>query len=107
MPRLLNFEDVRSTLRIVERIIDVGDLHACRLTAANVDDRVPVPALLARLTGKVFGELWWSKVKTALRTRAARTQESLELAWSDALASVTASDTHHWFAHCGYCTEPN
>jgi transposase len=52
-------------------------------------------------------ELCWSKVKTILRTLAARTREALELAWPDALASVTASDARHWFAHCGYCTEPN
>jgi transposase len=52
-------------------------------------------------------ELCWSKVKTALRTRAARTRESLELAWSEALASVTSSDARHWFSHCGYCTAPN
>lgn len=52
-------------------------------------------------------ELCWSNVKTALRARAARTREALELAWTDALASVTDSDARHWFAHCGYCTAPN
>jgi transposase len=52
-------------------------------------------------------ELCWSKVKTALRTRAARTREALELAWTETLASVTASDALHWFAHCGDCTAPN
>ena len=52
-------------------------------------------------------ELCWSKVKTVLRTRAARTREALELAWTEALASVTPSDARHWFAHCGYGTEPN
>lgn len=51
-------------------------------------------------------ELCWSKVKAALRTRAARTREALELAWTDVLASVTASDARHWFAHCGYRTAP-
>ena len=51
-------------------------------------------------------ELCWSKMKTHLRARAARTREALELAWTDALASVTASDARHWFAHCGYCTAP-
>jgi hypothetical protein len=35
---------------------DVGVLLACQLTAADVDDRLPVPALVARLTGKVFGD---------------------------------------------------
>jgi transposase len=51
-------------------------------------------------------ELCWSKAKTILRTRAARTREVLELAWTDAVASVTPSDARHWFAHCGYCTAP-
>ena len=52
-------------------------------------------------------ELCWSKVKTILRARAARTHEALDLAWTDALRSVTSSDARHWFAHCGYCTVPN
>jgi hypothetical protein len=42
------------TLHLV--INDVGDLLACRLTVANVDDRVPVPALMAKMHGKVFGD---------------------------------------------------
>lgn len=37
-------------------INDVGELLACRLTVANVDDRVPVPALVAEVRGKVFGD---------------------------------------------------
>jgi Transposase DDE domain len=37
-------------------INDVGDLLACRLTAANVDDRVPVPTLVDGVIGKVFGD---------------------------------------------------
>jgi hypothetical protein len=37
-------------------INDVGELLACRLTVANVDDRVPVPALVAKIRGKVFGD---------------------------------------------------
>ena len=37
-------------------INDVGELLACRLTAANVDDRVPVPLLVEHLYGKVFGD---------------------------------------------------
>ena len=34
----------------------IGELLACRLTVANVDDRVPVPALVAKVKGKVFGD---------------------------------------------------
>ena len=35
---------------------DCGDLLACHLTAANVDDRTPVPALTAGVTGKLIGD---------------------------------------------------
>ena len=37
-------------------INDLGELVACCLTAANVDDRKPVPHLLQGLRGKVFGD---------------------------------------------------
>jgi len=37
-------------------INDIGELLACRLTLANVDDRQPVPHLLHGLHGKVFGD---------------------------------------------------
>jgi hypothetical protein len=37
-------------------INDLGELVACCLTAANVDDRKPVPHLLHGLHGKVFGD---------------------------------------------------
>lgn len=35
---------------------DRGELLAARLTAGNVDDRVPVPKLVQRLWGKLFGD---------------------------------------------------
>jgi Transposase DDE domain len=37
-------------------INDVGELLACRLTTANVDDRVPVPTLVTGVAGKIFGD---------------------------------------------------
>jgi hypothetical protein len=37
-------------------INDLGEIVACCLTAANVDDRKPVPHLLHGLHGKVFGD---------------------------------------------------
>jgi hypothetical protein len=37
-------------------INDTGELLACQLTAANVDDRVPAPRLLKAVRGKVFGD---------------------------------------------------
>lgn len=35
---------------------DRGELLACRLTPANTDDRVPVPRLVERVWGKLFGD---------------------------------------------------
>jgi DDE family transposase len=35
---------------------DRGELLAARLTAGNVDDRVPAPKLVQRLWGKLFGD---------------------------------------------------
>jgi hypothetical protein len=37
-------------------INDMGEVLACYLTPANVDDRRPVPRLVRRLQGKVFGD---------------------------------------------------
>jgi transposase len=47
-------------------------------------------------------ELMWSKVKSLLRTAAARTHSALLPAIAQALAAVTAADAKNWFAHCGY-----
>lgn len=44
----------------------------------------------------------WSKLKTLLRTAAARTKEALEAALAEALDQITTADAHGWFAHCGY-----
>jgi transposase len=48
----------------------------------------------------------WSKLKTRLRARAARTVEALETELGPALATITAQDARGWFRHCGYST-PN
>lgn len=47
-------------------------------------------------------ERCWSKLKTALRAAKARTREALEAAIKQAIATVTESDAHAWFKHCGY-----
>ena len=49
-------------------------------------------------------EQMWSKVKEHLRNAKARTQQALEEAITDALASVTPQDAQHWFENCGYVT---
>jgi hypothetical protein len=58
-------------------INDVGDLLACRLTAANVDERVPVPALVKRVTGKVFWRIGAISHKPYLLTSLRRASNSL------------------------------
>lgn len=47
-------------------------------------------------------ELAFSKLKTHLRTAAARTREALRTALDAALAWITAQDAQNWFDHCGY-----
>ena len=49
-------------------------------------------------------EEMWSKVKTALRAAAARTEEALYQAVAQALGTVTTEDAQGWFRHCGYGT---
>lgn len=48
----------------------------------------------------------FSKLKTGLRRRKARTREALEEAIAQELLTVTSQDAHGWFEHCGYvCSE--
>jgi transposase len=44
----------------------------------------------------------WSKLKTRLRARAARTLATLEAELGPALATITSQDAHGWFRRCGY-----
>ena len=47
-------------------------------------------------------ENMWSKVKTHLRSTAARTESDLLKAIGSALKTITRQDATNWFAHCGY-----
>jgi len=44
----------------------------------------------------------WSKLKTCLRSAAARTMEALQAALAEVIDCITAQDAHGYFAHCGY-----
>ena len=44
----------------------------------------------------------WSKVKTHLRSRAARSYEALDEALTERLLKVTVENAQSWFKHCGY-----
>ena len=44
----------------------------------------------------------WSKLKTALRQRKARTRRTLERALTVLLPTISGSDARAWFHHCGY-----
>jgi transposase len=47
----------------------------------------------------------WSKVQTGLRKAKARLREALDSAITDVLATVTQTDAHGWFRHCGYAVQ--
>jgi transposase len=44
----------------------------------------------------------WSKLKTLLRGRKARTREALDQALTHLIPTIRPSDARGWFAHCGY-----
>ena len=44
----------------------------------------------------------FSKLKTGLRRRKARTREALEEALAQELLTITSQDASGWFEHCGY-----
>jgi transposase len=48
----------------------------------------------------------WSKLKTKLRTCAARSCEALQEALHEAVDWITSQDARNWFDHCGYHTQP-
>jgi transposase len=48
----------------------------------------------------------WSKLKTRLRAKAARTLDALDAELGPALTTITAQDAQSWFRLCGYGT-PN
>jgi transposase len=47
-------------------------------------------------------EQCWSKIKTFLRKKKARTRRALEAAIKQALTTITEADAKAWFNHCGY-----
>jgi transposase len=49
----------------------------------------------------------WSKLKTLLRSAAARTKEALETALSELIGRITTADAHGFFQHCGYAPTAN
>mgnify|MGYP002780064886 CR=1 FL=1 len=50
-------------------------------------------------------ELCWSKLKTLLRAKAARTYETLLEAIGTAIKQITAADARNWIGHCGYVSQ--
>src|ERR671938_287889 len=44
----------------------------------------------------------WSKMKTQLRAKEARTTEVLDAELRPALDAITPQDAQGWFRHCGY-----
>lgn len=49
----------------------------------------------------------WSKIKTALRTVAARTLDALDEALPAVLDTISPQDAKGWFRHCGYAAAPS
>jgi transposase len=76
-----------------------GSREAIERTGAQVVSLPPYSPDLSPL------EPCWSKLTTAWRTAKARTREALDRAIAEALATITLSDAHGWFHHCGYALQ--
>jgi transposase len=123
----LGFDELRAAMRVPGAVdgdaglIFTKDVLAPRLRPGNIVvlDNVPthkmaaIEEALTAVDAKVnflppdspaFSpiENCWSKVKPFLRRVAARTQQDLDAALSQALAMITGDDIKGWFAHCGY-----
>jgi hypothetical protein len=47
------------------------------------------------------------QVKNELRSRAARTLESLQATVEEAMQTITTENARGWFKHCGYSLTPD
>ena len=128
----LGFEELRAAMSVPGAVdgdaclVFIKDVLAPRLRPGNIVvlDNVPthkmtaIAEALTAVDAKVKFlppyapdlspiEHCWSKLKTFLRSVAARTRADLEVALSQALALITGDDIKGWFAHCGYGDAPN
>lgn len=51
-------------------------------------------------------ELCWSKIKGIMRSEAARSSETLDVAITKAINEITDENALNWFNHCGLFLEP-
>jgi transposase len=88
-----------------------GDIVVLDNLAAHKGDRVKQLIEAAGATLKPLPpyspdfspiEECWSKLKTILRSRAARTRQSLEQAITEAILAISNTDAIGWFRHCGF-----
>ena len=77
--------------------------------AATVHAAIRAAGLEPRLLPRYSPDLnpiepCWSKIKTLLRAKAARSLDELDRALPPVLDAVTPEDARGWFRLCGYCT---
>ena len=83
--------------------------HLKAHTVQNVEPLITATGAILQYLPRYSPELspiehCWSKMKTVLRSIAARTRETLIQGVKKALEEVTENDAKGWFKHCGYCT---
>jgi transposase len=105
-------------LAYLDRVL-VPELRRCKPDATVVMDNLrphKAKAVAARLEQAGLGLLYlpryspdlspiepgWSKLKTRLRAKAARTIDALDAELGPALDAITPQDAAGWFRHCGY-----
>jgi transposase len=104
------FVDGDAFLAFVQEVLVLDNLKAHKVAGV----REAIEAVGARLLylppySPDFSpiEECWSKIKTILRTKAARTLTRLWQAITEAFAAITSQDAQGWFTHAGYCVQSN
>ncbi len=98
LPHLIRTRDPGAMVLLDQLSAHKGDLVRRLVTAAGF-----VYRLLPRYSPDLSPiEPAWSKLKTALRAREARTLEALDQALPSLLDTLSADNAKGWFRHCGY-----
>ena len=84
-------------------VMDNLGAHKVKSVRAKIEAKGARPVYLPPYSPELNPtELVWSKLKSFLRKKAARTTEALYAAIADGLKTLTTQNARAWFTHCGY-----
>lgn len=102
-------------LAFIQQVL-APELRQAKWSSSTTWLRISSPGVRAAIEGAGFRVIFlppyprsgteiepcWSKMKEFLRSRAATTRDTLEVAVADAMNIITTQDARGWFRYCGY-----